>query len=176
MGTNFYARIIPKEEDKQKLLDAINNNQYDVIEDFTSELYGKRDQYSRRGNVIHLGKRSAGWKFLWNPNVIKYWDGYMDLETKEYVHIVKYDYIYPLTKQGVTDFCNREDVSLQMNMESYILQKIFLKWHFLGDNQMDILVKPMKKHTKKILLIETFIGVRNTREECIQKVMRCGSI
>ena len=27
MGTNFYARIIPKEEDKQKLLKAINNNQ-----------------------------------------------------------------------------------------------------------------------------------------------------
>ena len=32
MGTNFYARIIPKEEDKQKLIDAINNNQYDIIE------------------------------------------------------------------------------------------------------------------------------------------------
>ena len=110
MGTNFYARIIPKEEDKQKLLDAVNNNQYNIIEDLASELYGNRNEYSRRGNVIHLGKRSCGWKFLWNPNVIRYCDGYIDSETKEFVPVWKYDQVYPLTKQGITDFCNREDV------------------------------------------------------------------
>ena len=74
MGTNFYARIIPKEEDKQKLVDAINNNQYDIIENLAAELYGRRNDYSGIGNEIHLGKRSGGWKFLWNPNVIKVWD------------------------------------------------------------------------------------------------------
>jgi hypothetical protein len=102
MGTNFYARIIPKEEDKQKLIDAINNNQYDIIENLASELYGRRNDYSGIGNKIHLGKRSSGWKFLWNPNVIKVWDS----EACDYA----YNYIYPLTKEGITNFVMREDV------------------------------------------------------------------
>lgn len=110
MGTNFYARIIPKEDEKNELINKIVNNQFDEIVDLSSELYDNRNEYSRKGNVIHLGKRSCGWKFLWNPNVIKYWDGYVDPETKEYVSIVKYDYVYPLTKQGITEFVMREDV------------------------------------------------------------------
>lgn len=110
MSTNYYARIIPKEEDKQKLINAINNNQYDIIEDLASELYGNRNEYTRKGNVIHLGKRSCGWKFLWNSNVIRYCDGYVDSETKEFVPVWKYDQVYPLTKQGITDFCSRKDV------------------------------------------------------------------
>lgn len=110
MGTNFYARIIPKEDEKNELINKIVNNKFDEIEDLASELYGKRDQYTRKGNVIHLGKRSCGWKFLWNPNVIKYWDSHMDPKTKEYVSVVKYDYVYPLTKQGITEFVMRDDV------------------------------------------------------------------
>ena len=110
MGTNFYARIIPKEDEKNELINKIVNDKFNEIEDLASELYGKRDQYTRKGNVIHLGKRSCGWKFLWNPNIIKYWDSHMDPETKEYVSVVKYDYVYPLTKQGITEFVMREDV------------------------------------------------------------------
>jgi TPP-dependent indolepyruvate ferredoxin oxidoreductase alpha subunit len=110
MGTNYYARIIPKEEDKQKLKDAIDNDRDDLVEDLVSELYSSRNEYTRKGNKIHLGKRSAGWKFLWNPNVIRYCDGYIDQETKEFIPVWKYDQVYPLTKQGITDFCNREDV------------------------------------------------------------------
>lgn len=110
MGTNFYARIIPKEEEKQELLDLIINNKFDEIEDKASELYGSRNEYTRLGNVIHLGKRSGGWKFLWNSNVIQYCDGYVDPETKEYVAVYKFDTIYPLTHQGITDFVMREDV------------------------------------------------------------------
>lgn len=110
MGTNYYARIIPKEEEKNQLINNIVNNEFDKIEDLASELYGKRNEYTRKGNVIHLGKGSCGWKFLWNPNVIKYHDGYMDPETKDYVDVIKYDYVYPLTKQGITDFVMREDV------------------------------------------------------------------
>ena len=110
MGTNFYARIIPKEDEKNELINKIINNKFDEIEDLASELYGNRNEYTRKGNVIHLGKRSCGWKFLWNPNIIKYCDGYIDPETKECIPVYKYDQVYPLTKQGITDFCNREDV------------------------------------------------------------------
>lgn len=110
MGTNYYARIIPKEEDKQRLKDAIDNDRDDLIEELASELYGSRNEYTRKGNKIHLGKRSGGWKFLWNPNTIRYCDGYIDQETGEFIPVYKYDQVYPLTKQGITDFCSREDV------------------------------------------------------------------
>lgn len=130
MGTNYYARIIPKEEDKQKLIDAINNNDYNIIEDLASELYGHRNEYTRKGNVIHLGKRSCGWKFLWNPNVIKYHDGYIDSETKEYVSVVKYDYIYPLTKQGITEFVMRKDVIIYDEYGEQQDSKEFLEMAF----------------------------------------------
>ena len=85
MGTGFYARIIPKEDEKNELINKIINNKFDEIEDLASELYGNRNEYTRKGNVIHLGKRSCGWKFLWNPNIIRYCDGYIDTETKEFI-------------------------------------------------------------------------------------------
>ena len=130
MSTNFYARIIPKQEDKQKLIDAINNNQYDIIEDLASELYGTRNEYTRKGNKIHLGKRSCGWKFLWNPNTIKYCDGYIDQETKEFIPVYKYDQVYPLTKQGITDFCNREDVIITDEYGETFSAKEFIEMAF----------------------------------------------
>lgn len=129
MGTNFYARIIPKEEDKQKLIDFIKYNHFNVIEDLASELYGKRNEYTRRGNVIHLGKRSGGWKFLWNSNVIRYADGYLD-ENKQYVPVYKYDQVYPLTKQGITDFCNREDVVITDEYGEQYTSEEFLEMAF----------------------------------------------
>ena len=104
MGTNFYARIIPSEKAKQELIDAINNDQYDVIEDLASELYGARNEYSGLGSRIHLGKRSGGWKFLWNPNVVKVWDS----DACEYA----YNYVYPLTKDGLMKFIMRSDVEI----------------------------------------------------------------
>lgn len=130
MGTNFYARIIPKEDEKNELINKIINNEFDEIEDLASELYGRRNEYTRKGNMIHLGKRSAGWKFLWDPNVIKYYDGYIDPETKEYVSVIKYDYIYPLTKQGITDFCNREDVIITDEYGEQYTPKDFLEMAF----------------------------------------------
>lgn len=130
MGTNFYARIIPKEEDKQKILDAISNNQYDIIEDLASELYGKRNEYSRKGNVIHLGKRSCGWKFLWNSNVIKYCDEYIDTQSGESVPIYKFDTVYPLTKQGITDFIMREDVIVYDEYDELQDKEEFLEMAF----------------------------------------------
>ena len=130
MGTNFYARIIPKEEDKQKLIDAIRDDRDDLIEDLASEFYGHRNEYTRKGNKIHLGKRSGGWKFLWNPNTIKYCDGYINQETKEYIPVYKYDQVYPLTKQGITDFCSRKDVIITDEYGEQQNPKEFLEMAF----------------------------------------------
>ena len=112
MGTNYYARIIPKQEDKQKLIDAINNNQFDVVQRESKRLFGNKDQYENIGGIIHLGKRSGGWKFLWNANVFEYIDGRInedgpwDKTNFKYRH----EFIYPLTKQGISDFLHRDDV------------------------------------------------------------------
>lgn len=111
MGTNFYARIIPKQEDKQKLIEAINKDQFDVITNLSRKIYSDSDSYDVNG-IIHLGKRSGGWKFLWNPNVRRHIVGRID-ETKEYhKDNIKweYEYLYPLTKQGISDFLHRDDV------------------------------------------------------------------
>lgn len=101
MGTNFYGRIIPTADEKQKLIDAINDDNVSLVKELSQKLYGSMDGYTE-SNIIHLGKRSGGWKFLWNPNVIEVWDN----ESQDY----KPKYIYPLTKKGITDFCMREDV------------------------------------------------------------------
>lgn len=122
MGTNYYARIIPSEKDKQKLIDAINNNKFDVIEDIASEMYGGRDRYTGKGSVIHLGKRAGGWKFLWNPNVVKVWDN----DVHEYTP----NYVYPLTKEGITNFVMREDVIITDEYGEVQNSKEFLEMAF----------------------------------------------
>ena len=111
MGTNYYARIIPKKEDKQKLIDAINNNQFNVVNESAQKLFGYSNSYDING-IIHLGKRSGGWKFLWNPNVRRYIKGRKnenlawDKSNIEY----GYNYVYPLTKQGISDFLHKENI------------------------------------------------------------------
>lgn len=112
MGTNYYARIIPKQEDKQKLIDAINNNQFDIVQRESKRLFGDKDQYENIGGIVHLGKRSGGWKFLWNANVYEYIDGRIDDNGPWDKTNFKYrhEFIYPLTKQGISDFLHRDDV------------------------------------------------------------------
>lgn len=88
MGTNYYARIIPSKERKEHLKQLIDENKFNEIQEEVNLMYGSDTQYSN-GAEIHLGKRSAGWKFLFNPNFEKY---------------------YPLTKEGLMNFLKRDDV------------------------------------------------------------------
>lgn len=109
MGTNYYARIIPKEEDKQKLKEAIDANDYDTIESMVADMYHSLDEYTHKGGKIHLGKSSYGWKFLWNCNIHQYCDGYFD-ETNRFIPVYKYWKLYEPTKEGITTFVMKEDV------------------------------------------------------------------
>lgn len=111
MGTNYYARIIPKEKDKQTLKEAIDNNDYNTIESMVKQMYSSLDEYSHKGGEIHLGKASCGWRFLWNPNIHEYCDGYFD-ENKHFVPVYKSWKLYELTKQGITDFIMRDDIEI----------------------------------------------------------------
>lgn len=94
MGTNFYSRrIIPSENKKAAGKYISSEDMEDAIESDNSK-FDSIDQYVSKGNQIHLGKRSAGWKFIWNPNVYRVNDSW--------------DFTYPLTKQGIADFLNQE--------------------------------------------------------------------
>ena len=88
MGTNFYARIIPKEEDKQILKEAIDANDYATIEGMVAEMYSSLNECTHKGGEIHLGKSSCGWKFLWNSNLHEYCDGYCD-ENNHFIPVYK---------------------------------------------------------------------------------------
>ena len=90
MGTNYYARIIPSKKRKDYLKKLINEDKFIEINNELESMYGRySDDKTSEVSEIHLGKRSAGWKFLFNPNYEKY---------------------YPLTREGLMNFLKREDV------------------------------------------------------------------
>lgn len=124
MGTSYFARIKPSKEAKEALIDAINDNQYSKIEDCYHKMYGILEyDYANekfKGGYVHLGKRSCGWKFLWNHNiaikrnghteVIEHRDGIIEKRWKPDSSELKY--LYPLTKEGIKAFIDRSDVEI----------------------------------------------------------------
>lgn len=117
MGTNYYAKILPSKERKKELHDAIEANDFPLITKLTDEMYNPiRVEYGEDniiGGIVHLGKRSSGWKFLWNPNVFVIRNGHMEDNngTRRYVSDPDTPlYTYPLTKKGLKSFIDREDV------------------------------------------------------------------
>ena len=83
MGTNFYARIIPSQERKEKVKKLIDENNFDA-----------KDEIEDLFQEIHIGKRSAGWKFLWNSN------------------LNRPDVYKNLTKKCISEFLHRPDVKI----------------------------------------------------------------
>lgn len=124
MGTNYYGRIIPTKKRKDELKEIIDSNDFNLIQSEINKTYGRLeyDWESKKliGGVVHLGKASAGWKFLWNPNIYLKRNGHtekIEIEPNHY----KYNYIeepdsaiylYPLTKKGIKAFIDREDVEI----------------------------------------------------------------
>lgn len=73
MGTNFYA-VLPV---KKRLSDTLRNiaDKMDedplYVKDIDDDLYEFNKEL--KNQVIHLGKRSAGWVFDWDGNEMKYY-------------------------------------------------------------------------------------------------------
>ena len=90
MGTNIYARLHPDNKERSKLAlkikDAIMTNEPDMYYQIENILKEHKEKYP----VIHLGKQSCGWKFLWAPNPKYYSDN----------------------KRSINLFLHREDVLL----------------------------------------------------------------
>ena len=125
MGTNYYARIIPSVESKTKLQQAIESNDSKTVIDLVNKMYSRLHLNDNElvGGEVHLGKRSGGWKFLWNPNVYVTREIYKDNDTGEY-RLGKYvgKFLYELTRKGIKEFINRDDVVIY-NEYNEILDK-----------------------------------------------------
>ena len=117
MSTNYFAHIIPSKQRKMKLHHAIDLNDFDLINELVNEMYGKIEKHWETqeiiGGIVHLGKGSCGWKFLWNPNVFVIRNGHLEDKNGQRRWVEEPStgkYLYPLTKQGLHDFIFREDV------------------------------------------------------------------
>lgn len=150
MGTNYYARIIPSIEKKKELHDAIEANDSKAVKNLVGEMYEplhlwyrySQDANELVGGEVHLGKRSGGWKFLWNPNV--YYTANIHFEdkngTRELVNDGYNIYkIYDLTKASIKAFIDREDVEVYDEYDEKQDKEEFwemaLSWG--GDNGLD---------------------------------------
>lgn len=114
MGTNYYAQIIPTVKQKEDLKKAIDNNDVNEVKNIVDVLYNEGDEYSDNiHNIIHLGKLSGGWVFLWNPNMLFRYDWQKE-NTKDrlYKTVIKACAFGELTHKAIKDFIFREDVRL----------------------------------------------------------------
>ena len=151
MGTNFYCRTIPTKQRKQELCDLINNSNdfYKIKEEInkTYDSFGLNWNGEPEGGVVHLGKRSGGWKFLWNPNIYIIHNGHTEWHdskdgNKSGTWVTDpdtYFQLYPLTKQGIWDFINRNDAEIYDEYGEWHDKKEFydeaINWTTWGDKE-----------------------------------------
>lgn len=88
MGTNFYLKRKLSQEQKKELKDFVDNNNYKDAKNLL--LYT---------DEIHIGKRSAGWKFLWNVHNFEFFDPdeesvYEWLKSKDSFIVDEYERVY----------------------------------------------------------------------------------
>lgn len=63
MGTNYYRRGLLNEDQKKAFERAIQISDFQKVDEFYN-IYKK----------VHIGKASAGWKFLWDANYFQYFE------------------------------------------------------------------------------------------------------
>lgn len=150
MGTNYYARIIPTKKRKEEIKKSIDNNDFNEILSLINKTYSSPqfdwETNSYIGGEIHLGKRSGGWKFLWNPNWYKIIKGHTEWEefpggkkghwVNDGYDVFKY---YDLTKNSIKKFINRKDVEIWNEYGEKQDKKDFwqmaLKWGYEKNNE-----------------------------------------
>lgn len=69
MGTNFYYKVLPKKEDVKRLHLLVDN-----IEKFANfDNIKETIDIMESNSIIHLGKRSCGWQFIWDYHYGNYY-------------------------------------------------------------------------------------------------------
>lgn len=83
MGTNFYIRRRATLEEKRTICDLVHNSQWALAGDLFPR-------------SIHIGKRSGGWQFLWNPLILD--------------ELTDRGYQRPHTAEQIKDLLNHYDI------------------------------------------------------------------
>lgn len=137
MGTNYYAAKRPTKEEREKLKELIDLSESDVskypeIIELVDKLYHTCDTYEHDRNIIHLGKSSYGWKFLWNPNIYKVYNGYRQ-EDGTWKDEYTYEKKYELTKEGIRNFVMQDDIIVFNEYDEVQDKEEFLDFAFNKD-------------------------------------------
>ena len=103
MGTNYYFRHCEK---------LIQISYLKKLKTIGSEPYSD--------DWIHLGKKSMGWRFCWNPNV-----GVKKRGAKIIV-----TYIYPLSRKGIEAFILQDKIEIFDEYGGWVDKKDFLEMAF----------------------------------------------
>lgn len=125
MGTNYYAYKKPTQAARKHLCQLIEtSDDYQSIKNEVYKMYGEVkydfDENGLVGGVVHLGKMSYGWKFLWNCNWRKVYHGHSELVeveggVKHYTWVEDpptVSKIYDLTKESISEFVHRDDIEI----------------------------------------------------------------
>ena len=151
MGTNYYARILPSKKRKDEIKKAIDDNDFNKVNQLIDKTYGIPIYDFIEGNFsageVHLGKRSAGWKFLWNPNWYKMAKGHTEEKVNDNgsktIRWVDDGYdvfkFYDLTKESIKAFIDREDVEIyneyDEKQDKEEFYKMAMNWGYDKDNE-----------------------------------------
>ena len=149
MGTNYYAKIRADKKKEKELIELITNGNtadYDKIVELTNELYGEAVFVNSKGclvgSVIHIGKKSRGWKFLWEHHLYVVKNGHVEEEETQPGHsVLKYveepDTLYSLygklTKENIRKFIMREDIDIYDEYGELLDKNEFLEIAFSQD-------------------------------------------
>lgn len=132
MGTNYYLRkkpLLEKREELKKLIDSSEDgSNFREIKYMVDQMYGECDQYNRDNSIIHIGKSSYGWKFLWNPNIVEKDFGHYDTEQKKYISDIRPFGFYDLSREGIIDFVMNDDYVLYNEYGEKQDKQEFLDW------------------------------------------------
>lgn len=144
MGTNFYLRKKISNKDKEELLSCldskyvelrkqINANPYGLryaLDDFCYEVTNDSCSYY---NDIHIGKRSAGWQFLWDYHKGRYFEANLEsikkfLSNPLYEIIDEYGEVFTLEQ-----FFDKE-IGKSLYEGRTGLEDGLDRYHFISDN------------------------------------------
>ena len=121
MGTNFYLRKKLSEYEKEIGMQYLNDDDYDSLRDLIPK-------------DIHIGKRSGGWKFLFNANNFEYFD----TTKKSLIEWLKSGQIIDEYNQEYTfeEFWNNERPTKGWDLKEYYEQSTEDKWIYYVESKV----------------------------------------
>lgn len=108
MGTNYYAVRKATEEQKEKVITLIKDNNFEIANNELQELI--------KNTKVHLGKSSYGWKFVFNHNNKKF---------------------YELNRKSIIDFLNQDNIRIEDEYGNEIYLSAFWKMVKEKENGLD---------------------------------------